>query len=104
MTSLLAAQNNLVLRSENDALNVMSSGLPGCVFTPEELHPGFFDLQNGIAGGVFQKFINYHFRIALVIPVDHGYGERINELIRDHKDHPCIRFFTTAEDAEAWLT
>lgn len=103
MSSLLAKDSNLKLHSERDALDVIASGLPGCIFTPDELHPEFFDLRNRIAGEVFQKLINYGFPIAIVISDDHGYGERVTELVRDHRRHPSIRFFTTIEAARAWL-
>ena len=103
MTSLLASANNLTLHSESDALDAMSSGLTGCIFTIEDLHPDFFDLQNGIAGAVFQKFVNYNFRVAFIVPDNHDLGDRVTELVRDHRNHPCVRFFSTVESAEAWL-
>ena len=89
---------------ERDALDVMSSGLPACIFFPDDLHPEFFDLSNQIAGNILQKFVNYNFRIAIVVALDHKYGERVDELMRDHKTHPCIRFFATAEAASDWLS
>ena len=104
MTTLLASAHNLSLQSEADALDVLSSGLAGCIFTPEDVHPEFFDLQNGIAGEIFQKFVNYNFRVAFIVTADHQFGERVTELIRDHSRHPCIRFFETVEAAESWLT
>ena len=85
LNALLAGENGVTLHSTDDALDVMSSGLPGCIFTPEDLHPDFFDLKNGIAGDIFQKFINYNYRVAFVIPADHGYGERVTELMRDQR-------------------
>ena len=104
MSSLLASTNNLSLHSENDALDAISSGLSGCIFTTEDLHPEFFDLQNGIAGAIFQKFVNYNFRAAFIVAEDHALGDRVTELIRDHRNHPCVRFFSTVESAEAWLS
>lgn len=104
MTSLLASDNNLNLHNETDALDVLSSGLAGCIFTPQDVHPEFFDLQNGIAGEIFQKFVNYNFPVAFIVSADHQFGDRVTELIRDHSRHPSIRFFETVEAAEAWLT
>lgn len=104
MNSIVAAENGLRLHSEQDALDVISSGLPACIFTPDELHPDFFNLSNGIAGQIFHKFVNYNYQVAIVTPESHRYGERIAELIRDHKTHPCIRFFQSIEDASAWLS
>jgi len=103
MYSLSAKDNRLNLYSEQDALDVIASGLPACIFVPDDMHPEFFDLSNGIAGQVFQKFTNYNFQVAIVIPLSHGYGERIAELIRDHRSHPFVRFFESAEEAYAWL-
>ena len=70
---------------------------------PDDLHPAFFDLANGIAGAVLQKFVNYRFRVALIVPAGHGYDDRVTELMRDHRTHPYIRFFATQVQAEAWL-
>lgn len=102
MTSLLANDHGLRLDTEQDALDALSSGLPACVFTPADLHPDFFVLSNGIAGGILQKFVNYGFHVAFVVRADHAYGPRITELMRDHRTHPCIRFFETAEEASSW--
>jgi len=104
MKSLLARDNGLSLHTAGDALEVVSSGLPACIFTPAELHPEFFALENGLAGDVFQKFSNYRFRVGIVLADDHGYGERITELVRDHRRHHCVRFFPTIEEALAWLS
>ena len=103
MTSLLARDHGLSLSSESDALDIVSSDMSACILFPEDLHPNFFDLSNQIAGNVFQKFVNYRFRIAIVLPVAHGYGARIDELVRDHRAHPFVRFFNTAEAALDWL-
>ena len=103
MTSLLARDAGLKLHTEDDALDIMVSGLPGCILTPDDLHPDFFQLENGVLGATFQKFVNYGFKVALVVPDDHGFGDRVTELMRDHRGHPCIRFFPDMETAETWL-
>ena len=103
MNSLLAKDAKISLHSEQDVLDIFSAGLPACIFTPDDLHPEFFNLENRIAGNIFQKFVNYFYRAAFVVPENHEYGDRVTELIREHKDHPYIRFFTTIEDASAWL-
>lgn len=101
--SLLAKDHGLYLSSVTDALDAVASGLPGCIYTESDFRSDFFDLSNGIAGEVFQKFVNYNLRIAFIIPSEHGYGERVVELIRDHKRHANIRFFESIEEAELWL-
>ena len=104
MDSLLARDHGLAIHEAGDALSVISSGLPACIFTPSDLHPDFFDLRTGLAGEAFQKFVNYRFQVAFVVPGDHDFGERVTELMRDHATHPCIRFFATEEAASDWLS
>lgn len=103
VTSLLAGNHGLQLHSEADALDVLSSGLPACIFHEQDLHPDFFNLSNRLAGDLLQKFVNYHFPIAIVLPDAARHGERVVELVRDHRSHPCIRFFESDEAAESWL-
>lgn len=101
--SLMAKDHGLTLGTASDALDVIGSGLPGCIFTQADLAPDFFDLRNGLAGEIFQKFVNYQFPVAFILSNDHGLGNRVTELIRDHRRHSTIRFFGTAEEAMAWL-
>ena len=103
MASLLAADNGLRLDTMDDAMDILVCGLPGCVLTLEDVADDLFDLKNGQLGDILQKFTNYRWRVAFVIPPDHGLGDRITELMRDHARHPCIRFFATTADAVAWL-
>jgi len=101
--SLLAKDHGLYLRSASDALSVIGSGLSGCIFTQSDVAVDFFDLRNGMAGETFQKFVNYDFRAAFILSAEHGFGDRVTELIRDHRRHSTVRFFDTIEDALAWL-
>ena len=103
MSKLLASKHNLKLCNVDDALDVMGSGLHGCIFTLADLGRDFFNLKTKIAGEVFQKFVNYNFKVAFIIPADHNLGNRVTELIRDHARHNCIRFFETIDEAEKWI-
>ena len=104
MKSLFARDHGLRLHSESDALDVLSIGLPACIFFVDDLHREFFDLSNGVAGGIFQKFVNYRFRVAFIMGDMQQRNQRVKELMIDHKNHPYIRFFANAEDATTWLT
>lgn len=102
--SLLACDHGIRLAGEQDALDAMSSGLPGCIFKMADVCDEYFDLANGIAGATFQKFVNYGYRVAFVIPEPEGMSIRVQELMRDHRRHPNIRFFENVSDAESWIT
>jgi Domain of unknown function (DUF4180) len=58
------------LKSSDDALQVIYSGLPACIFRPEDLAADFFDLQSGLAGEVFQKFVNYKYQMAISMVIE----------------------------------
>ena len=103
MSRRLAARLRLRLDEPSDALAALGAGQEGLIFLPSDLNPEFFELANGLAGEVFQKFVNYRQRAAFVLPEDHGLGDRVTELVRDHRRHPCVRFFASAEEAEDWL-
>lgn len=103
MENLLASHHNLRLGQPEDALTTIYCGLEGCIFTRKDLAEDFFDLRNGLAGEIFQKFVNYRFPIAIVLPADHGLGNRVTELAREHVNHNMIRFCESTEIASEWL-
>ena len=104
ISRLLASENGLKLFSVDDAMDVISSGLSGCILETSDLSPEFFHLSNGLAGEVFQKFVNYRFRVAFILPNDHGLGDRVTELAREHARHACVRFVTSQQEAFEWLS
>lgn len=91
-SSLLAKDRGLYFGVVSDSLSVIGSGLTGCIVTPADGADDFFDLRNGMAGEIFQKFASYHFPVVFVVPTDHGHGDRLTELIRDHRKHSTVRF------------
>ena len=103
MHSIFAKDHGIRLSSVNNAMDVLSCGVRRCLFTIDDIDPVFFNLSNGIAGEVFQKFVNYNIRIAIVLPADHSFGDRVTELAREHGKHPMVRFFDTLDSAESWL-
>lgn len=102
--NLLADSHEIILRDAEDAIAVMETGLPGMIFTLADIDSDFFDLKNGQLGDTFQKFVNYRFPIAIVLPEDHSFGLRITELAREHARHSVVRFFVTLADAKNWMT
>jgi hypothetical protein len=102
----LASDSGISIRSFNDISDALSLALgsSGLILTEEDLAPEFFDLRSGLAGELFQKFINYRLRVAIVLPDPAAYGERFRELAHEHTSHSLIRFVSSKEAAEAWLS
>lgn len=100
---LLASKHNIQLACVDDANTIIGSGLPGVIFTIDDIGEDFFVLKNRILGETFQKLITYRYPIAIVLPDNHGLGERVTELAREHAVHECVRFCSTLEDAKLWM-
>ena len=103
---LVASDSGISIRSSGDISDALGAclGADGLVITESELAPEFFDLRSGLAGEMFQKFINYKVRVAIVLPDTNRYGERFSELAYEHRSHGMIRFVRSQDDARAWLT
>lgn len=85
-----------------DALNTCI-GSEGLILNENDVSKEFFNLRSGLAGELFQKFITYKMRIALVVPDPNAYGERFSELAYEHTTHNMIRIVRSEDAAKAWL-
>jgi hypothetical protein len=102
---IIASDSGIYIRSFADISEAIGVciGTEGLVLTGFDLAPEFFDLRSGLAGELFQKFINYKIPVALVLPYPEAYGERFGELAYEHKTHNMIRFVRSKDEAKAWL-
>lgn len=93
------------IRSANDIGKALGASLEagGLLLAEADLCAEFFDLRTGLAGEVFQKFSNYRARLALVVPDAGVHGERFAELAHEHRTHPLVRIFASADEAKQWL-
>jgi len=102
---LIASDSGISIRSFSDISDAIGAciGAEGLVLTETDLAKEFFDLRSGLAGEVFQKFINYKVTVAIVLPDAEAYGERFSELAYEHRSHSMIRFVRSNDEAKAWL-
>jgi Domain of unknown function (DUF4180) len=102
---LIASDSGISIRSFQDISDAIATCIDaeGLILTEDDLAQEFFDLRTGLAGELFQKFINYKLRLAVVLPDPEAYGERISELAYEHKSHNMIRFVRSKDEAETWL-
>jgi Domain of unknown function (DUF4180) len=102
---LIASDLGISIRSFSDISDALAAciGKQGLILTENDLAGEFFDLHTGLAGELFQKFINYKVPVAIVLPDPGAYGERFGELACEHTSHSMIRFVRSTEEAKAWL-
>ena len=102
---VIASGSGISIGSFTDISDALGAciGRPGLILTENDLAPEFYDLRSGLAGELFQKFMNYRLRIAIVLPDPQAYGERFNELAYEHRSHSMIRFVSSQDEAITWL-
>ena len=102
---IVASESGIAIREVTDISDALSNvfGASGLILTERDLGPDFFDLRTRLAGELFQKFVNYQVRLAIVIADPTAYGQRFRELANEHKSHNIIRFVSSYEEARAWL-
>lgn len=105
---LRCARQSDPISSEQDLLELLafSDGMDSnrILLEEEYLHPAFFDLKTGLAGGIFQKFANYRVKAAVVANLDGIPGARFQELVLECNRGHQIHFFKDMAQAEEWLT
>jgi hypothetical protein len=102
---LIASELGISIRSMSDVSHAVGAtyGKDGLILTESDLSADFFDLRTGLAGELFQKFTNYQLRLVLIVREPKVYGDRFNELAREHRRHSRIRIVASIEEAEAWV-
>ena len=66
---VIASDSGISIRSFADISDAIAAclGAEGLILTENDLAPEFFDLRSGLAGELFQKFVNYRLRLAVVL-------------------------------------
>lgn len=103
---VIASDAGISIRSIEDISDAIGAclGTAGLIFTEGDLAQEFFELRSGLAGELFQKFINYRIPVAIVLPDPDAYDARFSELVYEHSSHPMIRFVRSKAEAETWLS
>lgn len=102
---VVASDSGIAIRSVNDIPDAVGAciGRAGLILTEDDLSPEFFDLSSGLAGELLQKLVNYKVRTAIIAANLEAHGERFAELAYEHRSHGVIRFFSSRDEADAWL-
>lgn len=102
---IVASESGIHIGSVADISDAISAcfGKKGLILTEDDLSAEFFDLSSRLAGELFQKFVNYNTRLAIIVPDAGRHGERFSELAYEHRSHNMIRFFASRDEAEAWI-
>ncbi|SIT88112.1 DUF4180 domain-containing protein [Pontibacter indicus] len=94
---------NPVISSTEDGLDLLGNlyyqGFDKIIIHAKNVTPAFFDLKNGMAGEILQKFSNYRVRLAIVDNFSKYSGKRVSEFISESNRNRQVNFVATQAEA-----
>lgn len=94
---------DVIIKSAEDGLdllgNIYYQGFDKMIVHEKNLTPDFFDLKNGLAGEILQKFSNYRVRLALVGDFSRYTDKNIKDFIYESNNAGHINFVPSVEQA-----
>jgi len=96
-------EEGVVLHTLDDALDLLGNlyyqGFDGVILHEKNLTPEFFDLQNGLAGEVLQKFSNYRLPLVVVGDFSRHHSSSLQAFIRESNNGRLVNFVATRDSA-----
>ena len=93
----------IIISSSEDGLDLMGSlyyqGFDSIIIHEPNITPAFFDLKNGIAGEILQKFSTYRVRLAIVGAFEKYAGRSLRDFIFESNKGRQVNFLSTTEEA-----
>jgi len=84
--------------------NLYYQNIDRVILHAKDLTPDFFDLKNGMAGEILQKFSNYHVTLSVVGDFSKYEKQSTRDFIRECNSGNQVSFVATTEDAIQMLT
>jgi hypothetical protein len=95
--------DTLVIRNAADGLELLGNlyyrGFDAILLSESQLTPAFFELKNGMAGEILQKFSNYRMRLAIVGDFSKYTGRSLNDFIRESNRSGQVYFVDSVSQA-----
>ncbi|HOZ86192.1 MAG TPA: DUF4180 domain-containing protein [Bacteroidia bacterium] len=92
-----------LISSAEDGLNLLGDlyykDFDKIIINENNLHPDFFDLKNGMAGEILQKFSNYRVALAIVGDFKKYPGKSLNGFIEESNRGRHINFVNSRDEA-----
>ncbi|RYZ95444.1 MAG: DUF4180 domain-containing protein [Sphingobacteriaceae bacterium] len=95
--------DDIVINTAEDGLdllgNVYYQGFDRMIIHEDNITPKFFDLKNGIAGEILQKFSNYRMRLAIVVDTTKFTSKSLNDFIYESNNGKTVNFISSMDEA-----
>ncbi len=94
---------SVFISAAEDAIDLLGNlyyqGFDGIILHQENITPEFFNLKNGIAGEILQKFSTYRMKLAIVGEFENISSKSLKDFIFESNKHQQINFVATPEAA-----
>ena len=94
--------DNIVINGIEDGLDLLGNlyyqGFDMIIIHEKNITPDFFDLKNGIAGEILQKFSNYRMRLAIVGDFTKYTGKSIKDFIYESDKGKQVVFVSSLSE------
>jgi hypothetical protein len=98
----------LIIITAADGLDLLGNlyyqGFDKIILHEKNITPSFFDLKNGLAGEILQKFSNYRVRLAIVGDFAHYSGRSIRDFIYESNKTGHVNFVGSVSEAVSRLS
>lgn len=88
--------DEVLIKTPQDALDLMGNmyfqGFDKIILQEKHLTPEFFDLKNGMAGEILQKFSNYRMQLTIVGNFDRYASKSLRDFIRESNKGKLVNF------------
>jgi hypothetical protein len=93
----------IIINNAEDGLDLLGNlyyqGFDKIIIHEQNITPAFFDLKNGIAGEILQKFSNYRVNLAIIGDFSPYQGKSIKDFIYESNKGRHINFLGSTAEA-----
>lgn len=95
--------DGIIIRTAEDGLDLLGNtyyqGFERMILHAKNMSPEFFDLKNGLAGEILQKFSNYRMRLVIVGDFSAYTGKAIRDFMFESNKGKLVQFLPSLEEA-----
>lgn len=100
--------DEILIKNEHDGLDLMGNvyyqGFDKMILHQHNLTNDFFDLKNGLAGEILQKFSNYRIRLVIVGDFSEFNSKSLKDFIYESNQGKQVNFLNSVSQALEKLT
>jgi len=95
--------SEIIIKNTEDALDLLGNlyyqDFDKIIIYEKNINPDFFDLKNGMAGEILQKFSNYRIRLTIIGDFKNYNSNSLKDFIYESNNGNLVNFLSSVEEA-----